>query len=373
MKTYHVGLIGCGFIGKVHAFAHQNIPFFYDQRDFRTKITHICTAHQDTAERACELLGANTATTDFRTITENPDIDIVDIASPNQEHAPAILSAIAHGKHIYCDKPLSQDLPDALRVAAALPSYHAISQMVFHNRFFPSTLRAKQLMEEGRIGDVLEFRARYLHSGSADPNAPLSWKMAAGVVGDLGSHILDLMNHLLGDFTGLSAFTRIAFPERRLKEDPSRIVKVPAEDSMHVTLQLPNGAIGTVTASKITTGAEDELSFEIHGTKGAIALKPMCFDKLWFYDVSAPASPIGGTRGWTIIDCGQRYDKPAGFPPPKAPIGWLRAHTHCLYTFLRSVHENHPYGPSLEQGVKIQKLLEAVRISAANQGQWTNL
>ena len=111
-KEYKVGMIGFGFIGKVHAYGHLNIPMHYDQQDFRSRITHICTGHIETAEKGCAMVGAEHAVTDFREITENPDIDIVDICSPNDKHYEAIMSAIAHGKHIYCDKPLTQELSD---------------------------------------------------------------------------------------------------------------------------------------------------------------------------------------------------------------------------------------------------------------------
>ena len=372
-KEYKVGMIGFGFIGKVHAYGHLNIPMHYDQQDFRSRITHICTGHIETAEKGCAMVGAEHAVTDFREITENPDIDIVDICSPNDKHYEAIMSAIAHGKHIYCDKPLTQELSDALAIREALKGYKGISQMTLQNRFFPATLRAKQLIEEGAIGDILEFRGQYLHSGSADPKAPFKWKLAAGVVNDLGSHILDLMNLLIGPFDSLSAVTHIAFPERPSATEPGKMVKVTAEDNMLVTVRLPNGAYGNISASKITTGAEDEFGFSIHGTKGALRWDPMNLDKLFYYDCSAKSAPIGGVRGWTAIDCGQRYDKPAGFPTPKAPIGWMRGHMHCLYTFLKSVHTGQQLGPSLEDGVKMQEILAKVQESAANGGKWVKI
>jgi len=321
MKTYKVGIIGFGFIGKVHAYGHLNIPLFYDQQEFRSQITHICTAHKETAEKGCLQSGAEHAVTDYRAITENPDIDIVDICTPNDQHADAVLSAIAHGKHIYCDKPLTQGITDALKIRAALKNWNGIGQMTLQNRFFPATMRAKQLIEQGALGEILEFRARYLHSGSADPNAPYKWKLAAGVVHDLGSHILDLMTHLIGPFDSVSAVTRTAFPVR--PGLGGKAVRVEAEDNMLATMKLPSGAFGTVSASKIATGTEDELSFEIHGTNGALKLLPMDLDKLLFYDASASAAPLGGMRGWTVIDCGQRYDRPAGFPTPNTGFSIL--------------------------------------------------
>ncbi|MFA6929551.1 MAG: Gfo/Idh/MocA family oxidoreductase [Lentisphaeria bacterium] len=376
MKTYKVGMLGFGFIGKVHAYGHLNIPLFYEQQDFRSRISKVCTSKPETAQQAAELLGSAEPVTDFREITENPDIDIVDICTPNNLHCEELLSAIQHQKHIYCDKPLTATYAEALQIKEALKNYRGISQMTLQNRFFPVTMRAKQLLAEGRLGEILEFRASYLHSGSADPKAPLKWKLSGaaggGVVADLGSHILDLMHYLLGNFQELSAATRIAYPERPSAQDPAKMLQVDAEDTMQVTLRLKNGALGQVTASKIATGVEDEVSFEIYGSKGAVKLLPMELHRLYYYDTAASAKPLGGIRGWTAIDCGQRYDKPAGFPTPKASIGWLRGHMHCLYTFLNSIHTGVATGPSLEQGIYIQYLLDKVKESASKK-QWLAL
>ena len=369
MKTYRVGLVGCGFIGKVHAYGHNNIPLFYDQADFRSRITTVCTTSAATGEKAMRQTGAERAVTDYREITENPDIDIVDICTPNSRHLEALLSAIRNNKHIYCDKPLVATADEARQVAEALKGYTAIGQMTLQNRFFPATLRAKQLIEEGAIGDILEFEGQYLHSGSADPKAPLKWKLEAGTIADLGSHILDLMTWLIGDFASLLATTHIAYADRPSVEDPAKRVPVTAEDNMFVLAKLANGACGTVRASKIATGIEDGFGFVIHGSKGALRWDPMNLDQLFFYDATAPGSPIGGRKGWTAIDCGQRYDKPAGFPTPKAPIGWLRGHMHCLYTFLKSVYDGRQYGPGLDRGVQIQLLMDKVYKSAKT-NQW---
>ena len=368
MKTLNVGIIGFGFIGKVHAYGHQNIPFYYDMDKWQSKITHICTAHKETAQKAASIIPGAVGVTDFREITENPNIDIVDIASPNNQHLEVLISAIKNNKHIYCDKPLVVNEKEAKVIEELLPNYTGIAQMTLHNRFYPVTLRAKELIEEGAIGEILEFNGCYLHSGNVDPNAPLRWKLSGasggGVVADLGSHILDLMQHLMGNFTEICASTNIAYPTRPSVEDPSKIVKVDGEDNMVVLAKLANNACGTIRASKIATGSEDELSLEIYGTKGAIRLEPMNLQKLFYYDNTASTGVYGAKKGWTAIDCGQRYPKPAGFPTPKAVLGWTRAHVHCLYNFLDAVADNRQVRPNLSDGIKLQYLLEKVKVSA---------
>jgi predicted dehydrogenase len=376
MKRFRVGIIGFGFIGKVHAYGHLNLPLFYAPPPCQTEITHICTGHPETAEKGRQQVGARVATTDYRQITENPDVDIVHICTPNHLHKEQLLSAMAYNKHIYCEKPLVVDMDEAREIQQAMPSYMGIAQMTFQNRFFPATLRARQQVQAGFLGQVLEFRAQYLHSGSADPNTPLKWKLSAasggGVIADLGSHVLDLMHHLLGDFHQILASTLIAYPDRPAADDPHLRVPVDTEDNVQMLVRLPSGAVGVIEASKLATGTEDELRFEIHGSKGALRFNSIAPHYLEAYDAGAPDQPLGGRRGWLKIDAGQRYASPAGFPGPKFAIGWIRTHMACLAQFLTNVAEGTPADPGLGQGIYIQRLIECARASAQAQS-WVQI
>ena len=180
------------------------------------------------------------------------------------------------------------------------------------------------------------------------------------------------LDSLLGGFTSLSAATHIAYPTRPAADDPEKLLPVTAEDNMHVLVKLANGTCGVISASKISTGVEDGMGFEIYGSKGALRWEPMNLEQLFFYDRTAPGAPLGGLRGWTAIDCGQRYAKPAVFPASKAVIGWVRGRIHCYYSFLRAVADNRPAEPSLEQGIRIQNLLAKVKVSAA-EGRWVKI
>ena len=113
MKTYRVGIIGFGMIGKVHAYGYATLPFYYDPPPLAARITHVVTSRAETAEKARQLTGAEVAATDFRAVTENPEIDIVHICTPNDRHFEALQSAIAEQKHIYCDKPLTATWDEA--------------------------------------------------------------------------------------------------------------------------------------------------------------------------------------------------------------------------------------------------------------------
>ena len=374
MKTFRVGILGFGMIGKVHAYGYATLPFYYDPPPLAARITHVVTSRLETAEKARRLTGADTASTDFRTVTENPDVDIVHVCTPNNRHCEALLSAIAHQKHIYCDKPLTATWDEARQIAAALQGYRGTAQMTLQNRFFPATLRARQLIDEGRLGRVLQFRAAYLHAGGADPNAPARWKLSGaaggGVIADLASHVLDLVDHLAGPLDAVMAETHTAYAQRPSPEDPMCKVPVDAEDCVLILARLQSGAVGTIEATKLAAGTEDELRMEIHGSQGALRFNLMDPHHLEFYDAAVADRPLGGMRGWNRIDTGQRYLPPAtSFPSPKAAIGWTRGHVACLANFLDAVALGRTAEPGLQQGIRVQQWMESVRQSARKR-QW---
>ena len=358
MQTFGVGIIGFGFMGRTHAYGHVNLPLFYDPAPCRTRLVGVATSRPETAEAARQAAGFEFATVDWRALIERPDIDIIHVCTPNKFHKEQVLAALAAGKHIYCDKPLCRNREEAKAIEAALPAAGVTHQMALHNRFFPATLRAKAMVEEGFLGDILSLRAAYLHSGSVDPNAPLKWKLdsdlaGGGVLLDLGSHVLDLVEHLVGQVSVLDCRTRIAYPERPFSDDPTRFARVTAEDAAFLTVRTTNGALGHIEASKIGTGAVDELRFEIDGSRGALRFNLMEPNYLWVYDQTLPAPE----RGWRALETVQSYPPPAAFPSPKMSVGWLRGHVACLHSFLSAVVRGKPADPSLQVGVALQYLL----------------
>jgi predicted dehydrogenase len=376
MPPLRVGILGFGFIGKVHAYAYRNMMLYYDPAPVETRLVGVCTSRRETAEAARSLLGFDFAATDWREITENPDIDVVNICLPNSLHVEPLLSAIAHGKHIYCDKPLAASAKEARQVVAAMQDYRGVHQMTFNYRFIPATLRAKQLVEAGFIGEPLCFRAAYLHAGSADPNAPLRWKfsrkMGGGVIHDIASHVLDLLGHFLGEFSEVFCVTRIAFAERPSPEDRTKRLPVDTEDQALMLFRTRSGALGTVEATKLATGVEDELRCEIHGTRGAIRLNLMDPNWLEAYDATQPDQPIGGERGWKRLATVDRYPAPGGWPGPKFAIGWMRSHVACLHNFLSAIAAGTKAEPGLEVGGRVQEIMEAAFESDRTR-QWVPL
>ncbi len=365
MQTLGVGIIGFGFIGKVHTLGYTNIPFFYDPMPVRTRLVGVATSRTETANKAALLGGFEFATSDWRDLIACDDIQIINICSPNSQHSEQLLAAIAAGKHIYCDKPMLSGEKDIQQLAAALPCYRGVGQMTFQYRFFPATQRAKQLIDEGFLGNIISFRAEYLHAGNVDENKPISWRQSpaegGGVLQDLGSHVIDLLEYMIGPFDSILAETRILYPQR--PDARGETVTIDADDQVVMLVKLRTGAIGSIEASKIATGAEDELRFEIHGDKGAIRFNLREMDYLETFDLRDVNAPLGGERGWRKITTLPRHEKLAGFPDPRIGTGWMRGHMHCLYTFLQAMADGHSHEPSLQRGLQVQRMLAIVEAS----------
>ena len=371
MQKTGVGIIGYGFIGKVHAFGWRSIPFYYDPPPLDVRLVEVATSSSSTAEAALRHGGFESATDDWRRLIERKDIGIIDVCTPNPLHAEQLKAAMAAGKHIYCDKPLTVTMREADEVGLAMKSWQGIGGMTFQNRFFSGVQRTRQLIDEGFLGTLVSFRAVYLHSGSIDPSAPLKWKLRAseggGVLRDLGSHLLDMVDWLAGPMEEIRMETRILYPTR--PDGAGGVQAVDAEDQVVLTVRVAGGALGTLEASKIATGAEDDLRVELHGTRGAIRFDLMQPDFLEIYSLADPAMPLGGTRGWKRVAALSRYAAPAGFPSPRATSGWMRGHVHCQYTFLKAVAEGRQPDPSLSRGIEVQRLMECAEKSAQT-GAW---
>lgn len=369
MQTLGVGIIGYGFMGKVHSYDYRSLPIYYEPLPVRTKLVGVADAVPERARMAVEQAGFEFGTSDWRELVARDDIHIIDICSPNSFHADQLLAAMTAGKHIYCDKPLVAGEEAMGRVEVPLRSYGGVGQMALQYRFYPATLRAKQLIDEGFVGKVVSFRGAYLHSGSLDPMKPMGWKQvkseAGGVVYDMAPHIVDMLDYLVGPLASVYTQTHILYPQR--PNARGEMVAVEAEDLMVMLAKLSSGTIGVIETSKIATGAEDELRFEIHGDRGALRFNSMDPNYLDAYDLLDAETPLGGQRGWRRIACIQRYDKPAGFPGPKFSIGWIRAHLHSLYNFLDAIATGKPPKPSLLDGLNLQYVLAAAEKSARTQ------
>lgn len=366
-KPLRIGMLGFGAMGKAHAYAVATLPFFYAALPFTANIVGVATTSPERAAAKVAPLGL-TATTE-EALLADPTVDIIDICTPNICHADAIRRALAAGKHVLCEKPLGISAEEGAELATLAAASGKVCRVVFNNRFIPAVMRAKQLIDEGRLGRILSFHAAYLHNSCCDPAKPAGWKQNAdicggGVLFDLGSHVIDLVRHLCGEFAAVTGMAQIGFPDRAGMD--GQAWQTNADEAFYLLAELACGARGTIVASKLSLGAQDDLTLDIRGTQGSLRFSLMEPNWLEFYDNTLPGEPIGGDRGYTRIECVGRTPAPGGaFPSPKASVGWLRGHVGSMYAFLDAVAQNDRVtGPTFADGAVINAIMEAAYTSA---------
>lgn len=374
-----VGIVGHGFMGKMHAHAYRSLNFYYDPAPARIELAGVSTQSSASLRRAMDSWGYPFGTTDFRELCARPDIDIIDCCTPNNLHKDVLLAALEHGKHVYMDKPLCRTLDEANAMKLCADAHpECITQMTFQYRFAPAMLRAKELIDTDALGQIFSARVCYLHAGYISPDRPFSWRLdreisgAGGALFDLGAHVVDLTRHLLGDFDEVMHLGETMIRERPLADDPRKMVPVEVDDLSILLFRLQNGAVGTLESSRLATGAQDEVRFEAHGSRGAIRFNLMQPNYLEYYDASLPEGLYGGDRGFKLIECVARYPKPATLPGPKNTVGWERFHVHSVFNFVTHVLEKKPASPNIEDGYRVQCILEAA-LRSSQRNAWIKM
>ena len=364
MQTFGVGMVGYGFMGKVHTYAYQSLPMIYDSAPAKIKLVGVATASEASGEKALDQAGYEFATRDYHDLLARDDIHLINVCAPNNLHRDVVIDALKAGKHVYCDKPLALNLAEAEEMWDVAKNASTIHQMTFNYRFIPAMLRAKQLVDDGFCGRVYQYRVCYLHSSYIDPNRPVTWRMdkakgGGGASADLGSHVIDLVRYLLGDFESVFATMETFIKERPAKAGSSERTPVDVDDIFWMQSRMASGAFGTIEASRLSTGACDEIRLEIHGEHGAIRFNSMDPNWLDVYDARLPGGDYGGDRGFKRIECAQQYPKPSAIPGPKNSIGWTRYHIASMYDFVRNVAENRQSSPNILDGLRVQGVLDA--------------
>ncbi len=376
MPKIRIGLIGYGGIGRVHAAAYRAIPFHYGLPADSIEIAGVATTRRQTAERAAEEIGCDFFTDDYRDLLRRPGIDAVDICTPNNTHYEIVLAAAEAGAHIYCEKPLAMNVAEAASMARAVQAAGLKAQVTFNFRFFPAVMRAKQLVDAGFLGRIFSFRGRYHRSSYIDGDKPMSWRLqreftGGGALFDLGSHILDLLYYVLGEFDSVNGTLETLIKERPTTKGSVELAPVAVDDIALLHARTADGALGTVEISRMGTGATNDLSFEIFGQLGAIRFD--LGEPAWLsvYDARAADGPQGGERGFRKIEAVSRY---AGQRAPDWTMipDFMRAHAECQYQFIRAIWDDSLPAPSFADGAHVQKIMAAAERSS-EQGGWVRL
>ena len=222
-KVMNVAMIGGGFMGKAHAMAYASMPMFFWPAPAIPHRKVIVDVTDGAAEEARRRFGFDEASSDWRAVVNRPDIDVVDICTPNNVHAEIAIAAAKAGKHIICEKPLARTVEEARAMTDAAKAAGIIHMVAFNYRRTPAVALAKKFIDEGRIGRILNFRGTYLQDWSADENGPLSWRFqkkiaGSGAVGDIGTHVVDLAHYLVGPIAEVIAMTHTYVKTRPMQQ-----------------------------------------------------------------------------------------------------------------------------------------------------------
>jgi predicted dehydrogenase len=376
MNKLGIGLVGYGMIGRVHALAYHELGLYYPGALPPINLAAVCTTRSETAQRAAAEVGFSSWTADVEELVNRDDVDIVDCCFPNYLHRSVLLAAIRAGKPVIVEKPLALNTNEAMEIAAAARRGGVRIGLVFNYRFIPAITRAKQLIEEGFLGNTFHFQIEYLHSGYQNPNRPMGWKLrraqsGGGALTDLGAHLADMTRYLLGEFDQVLTTMRTFIVERPSSPGSSQREHVDVEDAAWMQARLAGGAFGTVLTTRFATGAVDDLNWTIHGEHGALRFQLMEPNWLYVYDQQSAGEPLGGKRGWTRVESIQQYPG-SPVPPARSFIGWTRPMAHNLFSFLSAIAHDADPVPGLEDGLRVHKILDAAYTSAES-GGWVKV
>ncbi|MGN7252985.1 Gfo/Idh/MocA family protein [Arthrobacter sp. SAFR-014] len=365
-KTLGVAMIGYAFMGKAHSNAWRNVASFFDVLAFEQKVLVGRDAGQVAA--AAAKYGWSESATDWRSVLERDDIDIVDICAPGWMHAEIAVAALEAGKHVLVEKPLANTLAEAeaMTEAARASRARGVQSMVgFNYRRVPALALARELIAAGRLGSVRQVRAAYLQDWLSDPASPMSWRLnketaGSGALGDIASHAIDQVMFLLGDSVTEVSGRLHTFTTRR--PGPSGLEEVTVDDAAWATLSLASGAIASVEVSRVATGQKNSLKLEIYGDKGTILFDLENLNELGFLDATAPVREQGFRR---ILVTEPDHPYLDAWWPQGHIIGWEHTFTHQIRDFLTAISTGDAPSPSFEEGLAVQRVLAAVEESAA--------
>ncbi|MHB8736020.1 MAG: Gfo/Idh/MocA family protein [Terriglobales bacterium] len=370
MAEIRIGMVGYAFMGKAHSNAWRQVSHFFPGK-LTPKLQAICGRNRAGVEKAAGELGWNSVETDWRKLLERKDIDVIDVVTPGDSHAEISIAAAQAGKHVLCEKPLGNTFAEAKAMVTAVEKAGVRNMVLFNYRRVPAISFVKQLLAEGKLGRIFHFRAQYLQDWIVDPQFPRVWRLdktvaGSGALGDLGAHITDLAQYLLGPLDKVMALTETMIKTRPMPDDPTKSGEVTVDDSA-----LYMGKIGEITASfevtRLAPGRKNCLMFEINGSQGSVRFNLERLNELEFYDRTQP-EPL---QGWTNIMMTDGAHPYVGhWWPAGHIIGYEHPFVHAVADFLASVDTGKPVHPDFRDGAGVNAVLDAVAASAAS-GQWT--
>jgi predicted dehydrogenase len=372
MERIGVGLIGTGFMGKCHAMAYGAVKAAFGYVPAIDRIS-LCDVDASHAQACANQFGFQKSTTQWRDLLIDPAVQLISITSPNGLHREMAIAALEAGKHVWCEKPMALTLADAEAMAAAaakVPSQ--VTALGYGYLRNPALQYARQMIADGAIGEVFDFRGSVDEDYMADPETAWSWRMTRkdaglGTLGDLTVHLVSLAQELLGDISSLCAMVDVVH-RRRPVPGTNTSAAVENDDIAHALVRFASGARGVLTSSRVAHGRKNGLKIEVHGSKGMLWLDNERMNELNLYTAEGPKE----SRGFKRILSGPyhpAYDKLC--PAPGHGLGFNELKVIELAELLHAVSGNPSAAVDFRRGLTIERVIHAFAQSAST-GGWTN-
>ncbi len=371
MKQLNIGLIGCGFMGRTHSNAFGKVNHFFDLA-YKPFLKTVCARNPDTARAFAAKWEFESFETDWRKLIQRADIDVIDIASPNDTHAEIALAAAKAGKMILCEKPLAMNGPEGKIMVAAVEKAKVPNMVWYNYRRVPAVALAKQLIEEGRLGRIFHYRAKFLQDWTISPELPQGgaglWRLDAkvagsGVTGDLLAHCIDTALWLNGRIDKVTGMTETFIKERK-HNLTGKVEKVGIDDACAFLARFGNGSMATFESTRYARGHKALYTFEINGEHASIAWDLHDLHRLQYFD----HRDEGRVRGWRsvhVTDSDQPYMK--NWWVPGLQIGYEHTFIHQVADFLEGLSKGQDASPTFRDALETQYVCDAVLKSARTQ------
>lgn len=394
-KTCNIALLGQKFMGRVHSNAWLKAERFF-RLPLRPVMHTIVGRDLIALAPFADRWGWKHYHTTWQEVVKSPDIDLVDIGTPNYLHADQALAALTAGKHVACEKPLAGTLKDARAMRHAAAKSRKCKTFVWFNyRRCPAVALAHQLVKQGRLGRIYHVRANYLQSW-AGPDVPLLWRFqrkyaGSGAHGDLNAHIVDMARFITGDeiIEVCGAISETFVKDRLMPAAAARHAaaratgtttpkgglgaapalrgergKVDVDDCTIFLARFSAGAVASFEATRLATGNQNNNTIEVNGEKGALRFAFEDMNVLWFYDSQTPAE----TAGWRRIMCTSAGHHPyAGAWWPDAHVlGYEHGFVNMAADIIAVLAGQQPVVPlpDFNDAYETQRVLEAAMLSA---------
>ncbi len=373
MKKLNVGLIGCGFMGRTHSNASRKVNNFFDL-EYQPVLKAVCDLDEARAKAFAAKWGYESYETDWRKLIARKDIDLVDITLPNDMHREVAIAAAKAGKMILCEKPLARTGQEGLKMVEAIEKAGVPNMVSYNYRRIPAVTLAKQLIEEGRLGRIFHYRAKFLQDWTISKDLPQGgpglWRLdvkvaGSGVTGDLLAHCIDTALWLNGSIDKVNAMTE-TFIKQRKHTVSGKVEKVGIDDACAFLARFKNGSLATFESTRYARGHKALYTFEINGEHASIFWDLHDLHRLQYFE----HRDEGRLRGWRSIHVTDGDHPYMGkWWVPGLQIGYEHSFVHQLADFLQSIGKRKPAHPTFRDALETQYVCDAV-LKSAKTNRW---